>query len=127
MPEQVSYKELFLWIDSETQPLDMVASWETLNAIYETLGFKDIILDNDRLDEYKYIIAESNKFLTRVKKKLEATKTLDGMIAVLQNDISVTDTRGLKSRESLAYHKLRQQWLRQAIQQLSVLERTDDE
>lgn len=107
------------WIDAETRPLDVVASWESLCDAYRALEFSDPISDTVRLEEFKWIIKEMNKFLTRMRTKLMPCREIDDAIQALLESFTPTGKVTIEGRRSLAYQKLRQRWITQAINQLS--------
>ena len=107
------------WIDSETTQLDVVASWDSLNDTYQVLSFADRISDQARIEEYKWIIKEMNKHLTRARKKLLSCRDLDAMEEVLQSMYQDGDAT-LSSRQSVAYRKLKQRWVSQMLWQLQM-------
>lgn len=111
------------WIDAETTQLDVVASWESLCDTYRMLEFSDQISDTVRMEEFKWIIKEMNKHLTRSRKQLLACENIDAIQTVLMNLYTPTGGVTLTSRKEVAYHKLRQSWVRQMLNDLeSVVE-----
>ena len=111
--------DIYSWVDSETTQLDVIASWDSLNDTYQVLSFTDQISDQARIEEYKWIIKEMNKHLTRAKKKLLSCQDLDAMEEVLQlmyQDGEAT----LNSRQSVAYRKLKQRWVSQMLWQIQL-------
>lgn len=105
------------WVESETHALDLTASWETLCDAYRVLEFVDPISDAMKMEEFKWIIGEMNKHLTRARKKLLSCQDLEAMKQALEtmyfsNNVSVT------SRKSLTYNKLRQRWINQMLMKL---------
>lgn len=123
MPRQAwSDKDALLaWTERETRHLDLVASWETLCQVYEALCFKDQMSDNMRLDEFKWVIKETNKFLTRVKNGLLKCKDPESAIAFLGTQFNSQEAASINSRQCLAYNKMKQQWIYQSIMQLEQL------
>lgn len=116
MNEQGSFNStLHDWVDIETRSLDVVASWESLCDTYEALRFVDTISDVARLEEFKWIIKEMNKFLTRTRKTLLTCQDASSMIVVLQKDLTPTGAMNLDGRKNLVYQKLRQRWITRTI------------
>lgn len=114
-----SDKELLeQWADKNTKHLDFVASWETLLSVYEGLQFKDNITDTDKMKEFKWIISETNKFLTRSAKGITSARDIESAIDYLGSQFNTKDTSTLMDRPRLAYNKLKQQWITQSISQL---------
>jgi hypothetical protein len=107
------------WADKECRHLDLVASWETLLTAYSVLGFQDVITDADRLAEFKLVIGETNKFLTRMRKGLMSAQSIDDAIAFLTSHANTRDMGDVSTRPSVAYNKLKQRWIGQSISVLS--------
>lgn len=103
--------ELHDWIDNETMHLDVVASWESLCETYDQLRFTDELTDATRLDEYKWIIKEMNKFLTRMRSSLMKCKDWEATVMTLMKAWTPTGQTNLNDRKALAYQKLRQMWV----------------
>lgn len=120
MSEQdlTSDSSLLEWIEIETRPVDLVASWESLCDVYERLKFTDVISDNERLEEFKWIIHRMNTFLTKMKNQLIHCKNLDAAINLLKANMIPVGAVNLDSRQTLAYQKLRQQWIKVKLNQL---------
>jgi len=103
------------WADRECRHLDLIASWETLLAVYEALGFIGPGDDDRRLEEFKTVIGELNKFLTRMKNGLAKTTDIEDAVEFLKGHINTSDMNSVRTRPSIAYNKLKQQWLMQSI------------
>lgn len=108
------------WADENTRSLDLVASWENLCETYDVLRFIDPISDTVRLEEFKWIIKEMNKFLTRVRKKLMSAKDLDSAKIILMNEFTPNGNVNLENRKSLAYQKLKQRWIMNSLTQVDM-------
>lgn len=122
--------ELNDWIESETRALDVVASWESLCDTYRILEFVDPISDTVRMEEFKWIIKEMNKHLSRARKQLMTCTDPEAARQVLLGMFSSTTTN-ISGRRELAYHKLRQRWVSRMLAQLETIEesmkgRTED-
>lgn len=114
----ISKSDLHDWAEAQTRQLDVVASWETLCDVYDTLRFVDQINDTMRMEEFKWIIKEMNKHLTRARRQLLSCQDLESTRQVLTEMFSTTAGTGISDRKSLAYHKLRQSWVSQMIAQV---------
>lgn len=99
-------------MEMNTHPLDLVASWESLCQTYRMLEFNDAISDSMKMEEFKWIIKEMNKHLTRARKKLLTCRDIDAMIQALLEMYTSTNVN-ITNRQSLAYHKYRQTWIEQ--------------
>ena len=122
-----SFNQKFVdWIMDETRPLDIVASWETLCNVYHVLEFSDDISDTVKLEEFKWIIKEMNKHLTRARKKLLTCEEMDSLMEVLKLMYSPSGAITITSRKDIAYHKLRQKWIDQMIMKVSMIEEEEE-
>lgn len=99
------------WVEEETRQLDVVASWESLCDTYRALEFSDPLSDTVKLEEFKWIIREMNKFLTRMRSKLMSCKDLAATMDLLEGSFVPTGKVSIDGRRSLAYQKLRQRWV----------------
>lgn len=123
------------WIDNETAHLDVVASWENLCETYDQLRFTDNLTDATRLDEYKWIIKEMNKFLTRMRAQLMKSKDWESATAMLMENWKPTGQTNLNDRKALAFQKLRQIWISRMasitrtrmLEEIELLETTESE
>ena len=108
------------WIENETCALDVVASWETLCDVYRTLEFNDPLSDAMKMEEFKWIIAEMNKHLSRARRKLMSCSSPESMKEAL-TDMFVSTEAKVSNRMDLTYHKLRQMWVSQMIAKLDAM------
>ena len=108
------------WVEKETRAIDVVASWETLCDVYRTLEFNDPLSDAMRMEEFKWIVGEMNKHLSRARKKLLTCSDPMSMKEVLNMMFTPTDAK-VSNRMDLTYHKLRQMWISQMIAQLDTM------
>lgn len=111
------------WIEDETRALDVVASWETLCDVYHTLEFNDPLSDAMRMEEYKWIIAEMNKHLSRARRKLLNCADPESMMEALSQMFTSTEAK-VSNRMDLTYHKLRQMWVSGMIAKLGTMMET---
>jgi hypothetical protein len=120
MPDSVWSESTVLadWAEEECRHLDLIASWEVLISAYSALGFTDVIDDERRLAEFKLVIGELNKFLTRMRNGLGKTKDVDAAVAFLAGNANLSDMNSVKNRPSIAYNKLKQRWIAQSISTL---------
>ena len=103
------------WADRECRHLDLIASWEILVAVYDSLGFKDELTDEIRLAEFKLVVGELNKFLTRMRNGLTKTNNIDDAVEFLTNHANTANMGDVTGRPSVAYNKLKQRWIGQSI------------
>lgn len=116
MQRQDSFNQPWLarYVEVETEHIDLVASWERLVSIYEQMHFIDEITDSIRIEEFKWIIREMNKFLTRARNGLaQSVKRNDWQTAIdyLMSQITIKDTSNVDTRKALVYMKLKQEWV----------------
>lgn len=109
--QDLTTNDLHALIDSTTLPLDLVASWETLCDTYDTLRFSDDLTDTQRLEEYKWIIHQMNKFLTGIRKKLLTSQSHEAALDLLRNTMIPKGDPNITDRKAFVYQKLRQQWI----------------
>lgn len=120
MPSSVSESIILAeWAEEECRHLDVIASWETLLSVYEALGFDGPTDDIERITEFKIVIAEVNKFLTRMRNGLNKTTSIESAIEFLRNHANTKDATTLSNRPAVAYNKLKQSWIRQSISTLT--------
>lgn len=100
--------------EKECVHLDLVGSWETLMNVYDDLRFMGPDTDEQRLFEFKFIITEINKFLTRMRNGLNSARTIEDAAEFLVGHVNTKDMNSVKGREQIAYNKLKQQWIRRA-------------
>lgn len=106
------------WIDRSTQHIDLVASWERLVGIYDQLSFVDLLTDETRMCEFGDIVREVNRFLTKMRKTLSTAKDIDAAITVLSESYGVGRNVTITTRQSIAFQKLKQQWIAQGVAEL---------
>lgn len=114
------------WIDEETRHIDVVASWENMCAAYDSLRFSDPISDIQRLEEFKWIVHQMNVFLSRTRTKLMTCKNSEAMSEILGNAMNPSGKVELNDRKSLAFQKLRQQWIMTMLSKLSMMTEADE-
>lgn len=118
---------LYDWVDTETKHIDIVASWENMCLTYDALRFSDRLPDGERLEEFKWITHNMNAFLTKTRNKLLTCQDREAMVEVLRKSLYPSGKVELGDRKSLAYQKLRQQWIMSALMKLDMMdERTEE-
>lgn len=110
------------FVEEETRALDVVASWENLCDVYRALEFSDPLSDTVRLEEFKWIIKEMNKFLTRMRNKLLICKDKESMQMTLENSFIPTGKITIDSRKALAFQKLRQRWITRMLMMIDQMD-----
>lgn len=107
------------WAEAETVHLDVVGAWDTLLAVYEALGFEGPTDDMERIAEFKIVVAEVNKFLTRMRNGLNRTRSIEDAIEFLRGHANTKDATTLSNRPAVAYNRLKQHWIRQSVSALT--------
>ncbi len=120
-------KQFAEWVDEECRHLDLVASWTTLVEQYQGCSFTDNITDQQRLMEFKQVIKETNKFLTRMRNALSKVADVDSAVEVLIKQFDSKDTENIVERWQLLYNMLKQSWIRTHVQQLQDMKQEDRE
>ncbi|WP_299315073.1 hypothetical protein [uncultured Halomonas sp.] len=115
------------WAEQECRHLDLIASWETLLTLYEVLGFMGPDNDEDRLAEFKQVIGELNKFLTRMKNGLKGTRDISDAIEFLAGHANTVDMNAVRTRATVAYNKMKQQWIAQSVSVLQMAQANNAE
>ena len=113
-------------VDRETRHIDVVASWENLNDTYDALRFSDDMTDDERLEEYKWIVQQMNAFLSKMRTKLMSCKDEDAMTDLLGASVNPQGKVNLSTRRALVYQKLRQQWVRTMAMRLNMMKEEQD-
>lgn len=110
------------WTEDNCRHLDLIASWDGLVNIYEQMKFVDEINDTIRLGEFKEIIQETNKFLTRMKTGLLTCSDFDTALSFLQKYVDTKSVSDIRTRAQLATRRQQQQWV---IQSMKILDSTN--
>ncbi|WP_298049666.1 hypothetical protein [uncultured Bifidobacterium sp.] len=94
---------------------------------YQGCSFTDNITDQQRLMEFKQVIKETNKFLTRMRNALSKVADVDSAVEVLIKQFDSKDTENIVERWQLLYNMLKQSWIRTHVQQLQDMKQEDRE
>lgn len=105
------------WIMRETQHIDLVASWEELCQTYRSMEFVDAVNDQTRIEEFKWIVKEVNRFLTNIRKKLLSCQSIDSVKAVLHQNFVPEGKVKLETRRDLVFQKHKQRWIQMMLVQ----------
>lgn len=120
--ELITKSSLHDWVDEETRHIGVIASWENLCSAYEAMRFTDELTDAERLEEYKWIVHMMNVFLTKIRTQLLTCQDRDAMFEVLKRWMEPVIPAKIPDRKTLAYHKLKQQWILNEVSKLSMME-----
>lgn len=97
-------------MENAFQPRDFQGMWFVLNAKYEALGWKDVISDEQRILEYKYVVQNFRRFLSNVKDEILECTTVDEMADTIEGMIDRAAQYG-DTREAIVYNFVRDDWL----------------
>ena len=78
--------------------------------MYDILGFRDVITDAVRIDEYKYIAQQLRKYKFSKQDQVLSCDTVEEMFNVVENLIGNAAEYG-DSRKEIVYNFLRDHWL----------------
>jgi hypothetical protein len=112
------------WIEDQCTQRDFVASWETLLSIYDQMGFTDSITDAQRIEEFKYVIHETNRFLSRIRGALRKATDMEAAVEVLRRAYGSNDSQAPWERRSLVFMRLKQDWVVARVNELEQTIRT---
>lgn len=118
MSVQASTFSVDEWIISETEQLDLITNWEEMLSVYDAMRFHDELTDSEKIEEFKWIITQTNKFMTIIRKSLLNCQDLESMIDYLKERIVPKGDINLQDRKALAFQKLRQRWVLNTIQKM---------
>lgn len=106
---------------------DFRGMWSTLNAMYDELRFDDKITDNQRIDEYRWIVQQLRKYMFSKQDDILGCQSLEDMIDKVDSLISNAAEYG-EDRKHIAYNFLRDQWLFEVRNYMStmLIEYSDD-
>lgn len=109
------------WTEQKCAPVDLISSWTELVSVYKHLEFLDELSDEDRIKEFKHVVRETNRLLTRVRNAVTSAVSIDAAIDYLGSQFSPSRNSDVVSREDVAYQALKQRFLRQSIAELAAV------
>lgn len=115
------------WVEDATVHVDVVASWESLCDTYDALRFTDRLSDEERLEEFKWIVQQMNAFLTKMRTKLLTCRDKEAMVELMASSMTPAGKVELGTRKALVYQKLRQQWLKTGVTRLGTMIEMEEE
>ena len=89
---------------------DFESMWNALNNMYQYLGFTDKISDQQRIDEYKWIVQQLRKYMFTKQDSVMSKDTVEEMIDVVVGLIGKADEYG-RERKDVVYNFMRDHWL----------------
>lgn len=109
------------WADRNCRPVDLISSWTELVSVYKHLEFVDGLNDEQRIKEFKHVVRETNRLLTRVKNTLTTCLSIKDAIEYLSTQFAPSRNSDVTDRQDVAYQALKQRFLRQSIAELTAV------
>lgn len=109
------------WADKNCRPVDLISSWTELVSVYKHLEFVDGLNDEQRIKEFKHVVRETNRLLTRVKNTLTTCLSIKDAIEYLSTQFAPSRNSDVTDRQDVAYQALKQRFLRQSIAELTAV------
>lgn len=109
------------WTERNCQPVDLISSWTELVSVYKHLEFVDDLNDEQRIKEFKHVVRETNRLLTRVKNTLATCLSIKDAIEYLSSQFAPSRNSDVTDRQDVAYQALKQRFLRQSIVELTAI------
>lgn len=97
---------------------DFENMWGYIDSYYQSM-FHDVMSDEERISEYKYIVQQLNKYISKRKEELIKLDSFDDMIGKLTVWLGEAEQYG-KNRTEVVYNFIRNGWLREVITNLTV-------
>lgn len=89
---------------------DFEGMWFNLKNWYEQLGFADAITDQERIDEYTWIVQQLRKYMFSKQDDVLACDSVEEMIEVVDSMIGNAQEYGA-DRRHVVYNFVRDHWL----------------
>lgn len=99
----------------DTEPVDMITSWTVLCDVYKQLAFIDQLTDEERIAEFKKVVKEINRFLTRARSGMLSARTDTDVVDWLIEETKPKPQANYDHRYQIAFYKLKQEWLTQQL------------
>lgn len=112
---------LFQWAESKFEPVDLIASWNVLTETYKQLEFLDELTDEERIQEFKLVIKEVNRALTRYRKAVQSCYDIGSAIDYLRSQFKAGRQSDVTSRPDICYQSMKVSLLRTCIQELEYM------
>ena len=109
---------------------DFESLWFIIKEQYKELGFSDVLSDQERIDEYKWITHQLRKYMFGKQDDIMSCNSVDEMIAKVEILIGKADEYG-DERKKVVYNFMRDHWLYEVrnslVYILQTLEEENDE
>lgn len=97
---------------------DFEAMWYMLKDQYKNLGFTDQMTDQQRVDEYKWIVQQLRKYMFSKQDGILDCDSVEDMVACVDKLIGTADEYG-EDRKHVVYNFVRDHWLYELRNHLS--------
>lgn len=97
---------------------DFEAMWYVLKDQYDNLGFSDQMSDQQRVDEYKWIVQQLRKYMFSKQDDILGCDSVDEMVARVDDLIGRAEEYG-DDRKHVVYNFVRDHWLYELRNHLS--------
>lgn len=104
---------------------DFETMWMAVGNMYQYLGFTDKISDQQRIDEYKWIVQQLRKYMFTKQTTIMEKESIEDMLAAVESLIGKADEYG-RERKEVVYNFMRDHWLYE-VRDTLVSMRSDDE
>ena len=89
---------------------DFESMWFSIKDIYDNLGFTDALTDQQRIDEYKWIVQQLRKYMFSKQDQVLSCDNVEGMINTIDSYIASAEEYG-DERKKVVYNFMRDHWL----------------
>lgn len=114
-------------LENQFSLVDFVSMWPIIDEVYKRMGLGDLLADEERIAEYKYINEQLRKFVFKQEEPIMSHGgDLQGMfqeaVAMAEKSREYGD-----ERKKIVYGALRDQWMGQLINLIITLMQPDEE
>ena len=99
---------------------DFHGMWFIIKQNYEELGFSDPMTDQQKIDEYKWIVQQLRKYMFSKQDEIMACGSIEDMIDFVDMLIGKADEYA-EERKKIVYNFIRDGWLYELRNYLSML------
>lgn len=99
---------------------DFHGMWFIIKQNYEELGFSDPMTDQQKIDEYKWIVQQLRKYMFSKQDEIMACESIEDMIDFVDMLIGKADEYA-EERKKIVYNFIRDGWLYELRNYLSML------
>ena len=99
---------------------DFEGMWFIIKNQYDELGFTDPMTDQQKIDEYKWIVQQLRKFMFTKQDDVLSCDSLESMVACVEKMIGNAEEYG-DERKKVVYNFMRDHWLYELKDHLTML------